>query len=156
FDNILNFSSGQTVPCRLLPADLEIQVIASGDPLKECTACSRYRLQYSFELQSDFLDRLKIGPENLDSDGRPNSGRDHVDAGSDREKPRIGERGNLDRMIHLFDELLPANWTVFRPEAAKRWLEKFRAVLGIPTIARKVPPLLFGLQDNRGFHHAHG
>ena len=48
-------------------------------------------------------------PKHLDADGRADAGRQHVDAGLDRHGPGVRDAGELQRLVHLVDQLVGAS-----------------------------------------------
>src|SRR5262245_50678573 len=98
-DDLVYLSHAQPVASRLLTLDLVIDVVATRDPLEEGAASPLHSLQCLLDLKTDSLDGLQLWPHHLDTDGRPNTCGDHVDAGADREQPRIREGRNLDRAV---------------------------------------------------------
>src|SRR5205085_4161878 len=71
------------------------------------------------ELVTDPLDLVQVGSEDLDADGGPHSGREHVDAGLDRHGPGVRPAWELHLLVHLRGELFRGDPVLVR----KEWTE---------------------------------
>ena len=56
--------------------------------------------------RASFSISFRFGAEHLDADRRADAGRQHVDARLDRHGPGVGDAGELQRLVHLLDQLV--------------------------------------------------
>ena len=86
-----------------------------------------------YGIKSDALfNFFKIAPKHLDPDWRPHTRRQHIDPIFDRHGPRIRSPGNLERLIHLVNQVLMRN--TLRPKKSERPLEMRREPFRIPAL----------------------
>src|SRR3989442_1714708 len=62
----------------------------------------------------------------------------------------------MDRAVHLVDQLLPCNPPLVRPEPSQRRFECLRDPPGVPPFHLSGPPFLLWLQNDRRLDHAEG
>ena len=65
-----------------------------------------HRPDHGFDLARELLHLGEVGAEHLDPDRRADAGREHVDARLDRHGPGVGDAGELQRLVHLRDQLV--------------------------------------------------
>src|SRR5207249_204820 len=108
-DDVVHVTGREAIAGGLLAFDFEIDVVPAGDALEEGAPGAGDLLEDLLQLEPDALDGVQVGAHDLHADGGTHSGRDHVDAGPDGEKPGIGEGWDLDGSIYLIGQLLPVD-----------------------------------------------
>src|SRR5262245_51966728 len=92
---------------------------------------------------------MNVGAVDLDADWSPDASRQHVDAGLDWHRPGVARARQLERLIHLLNELLGRE-AIARDPPQRRSEPPWRPI-GIPGLDE--PPLIVRLQDDDRFYH---
>ena len=102
-DDVHDFTNRQTVTGQGDAVGHDVEVEAAGDPLGEGAAGTGYGLDDAFDFLGQAFHFNQVGAEDLDADRRPDPGGQHVDARLDRHRPRIGDAGELQRLVEFGD-----------------------------------------------------
>ena len=105
-NHILHVGNRQSVATKLLTVGFDLKVIASDDPLGKRARCAGNRLDGGFNFARKALHLLQVFAEHFDADWRSDAGRQHIDARLDRHGPGVGYARELQRLVHLADELV--------------------------------------------------
>ncbi len=147
-DHRLDLGYGQAVSRDLIAPRLEVDEVAACGSLRVDAARAFDPIERAFDLHAHALDLLRIGAEDLDANRRTHAGGEHVNSALDGLGPGVGHTGDLERPIHLIDQLLPGQVVgLNRPE----WRLQPSGPARVEPIL--VSPLLRGLEDHRGLHH---
>ena len=78
--DILNITHTDPVACCCLTINIDVQVVAAGNPFSHHISRSVDRLENCFSLNGKILQHIQVIAEYLYSEVSPHSGREHVDA----------------------------------------------------------------------------
>ena len=105
-DHVLHVHDGQAVTGNLIAVYDEVQKVARIRPLRITPSWFRELPQHLFHLQPDSLDFVEPGSEDLDAQGRPDTGGEHVDPADDRHRPGVRHPGHGKGVVHLVTQVL--------------------------------------------------
>src|SRR5947208_227871 len=92
-DHRLRVAGGESLAGEGIRVRPDIQVAPPERPLGVDARRARERRERALDILTDALDGLEVGAEDLDREGRPHAGREHVRAVLDRHRPRIDGAG---------------------------------------------------------------
>ena len=127
-DHILHVLYRQPIPAQGIAIWGDVQIIAADHPFGIGARGAGHGAHHRLDLARDLLHLGQVSPEDLDPHGRADTGRQHVDARTDRHGPGVRYAGKLKRRIHFLTQ-------AFRRDAGA--------------------PLLLGTQLDDGLEHFH-
>src|SRR5216117_1371978 len=105
-DHLLRVAGGESIAGEGIRIRPDIQVAPPKRPLGVYARRARERCERALDILTDALDGLEVGAEDLDREGRPHTGREHVCAVLDRHRPRVHRAQQSEFLIHLGDETI--------------------------------------------------
>ena len=124
--HVLHLAQGYAVLRQAAQVGGDVEVVGAGQALGERAGRPRHFAHHGFDLGGQRVELLKVRAEEFDAHGRADAGGQHVGARLDRHRPGVGDARELQRRVHLGDELVGGH---------------------------AVPPFVLGLEVDDGLEH---